>query len=247
VTSAIYGFSKFLCWLFLRLGFGLQVEGQARVPRAGGCVIASNHVSFLDPIVVGVACPRRLTFMARSSLFTRPFLGWWLRGVGAIPVTRDEADLPAVRAALQALRGGQPMALFPEGTRQPDGRLGAARRGIGLLACGAAVPVVPLYLHGTHAALPRGARWFRRAKIRVAFGAPIPYTTPSAPTENAPAAASGVSTSQQSTPPGGAEGSPGHLAASHGGAPSRAEHERVAQAVTAAWHELAARRAVADP
>jgi len=189
VTAWWYGLSKFLCWLVLRLGFGLEVRGQEHVPAQGACIVASNHVSFLDPVVVGVACPRRLTFMARNTLFTHALLGAWLRGVGAIPLRRDESDASAIRRTLQRLREGQPIALFPEGGRQFSGALGRAKRGVGLLAISAGASIVPVYLQGTFQALPPGARRFRRAKIRVAFGPVIAYTKASVPSAAEPAKA----------------------------------------------------------
>lgn len=220
MTSLVYGLSKLLSWLFLRIGFGLEVEGQEHVPAQGGCVIASNHVSYLDPLVVGVAAPRRLAFMARHTLFTKPLLGWWLRGVGAIPVRREEADLSAIRAAVHTLRQGIPMAMFPEGTRQEDGRLSTAKRGVGLLAVTAGVPIVPVYLQGTFDAMPRGGG-LHRAKIRVAFGPPVTYTNGPVPSGSAPG----------TTP---APGRPAEPA-------SRLQHQQLADAVTREWRRLAER------
>jgi 1-acyl-sn-glycerol-3-phosphate acyltransferase len=222
VTALVYGVSKLLSWLFLRIGFGLEVEGQEHVPAQGAFVVGSNHVSYLDPLVVGVACPRRLVFMARHNLFDKPFLGWWLRNVGAIPVRREESDLSAVRAAVHTLRGGMPMAMFPEGTRQEDGRLSAAKRGVGLLAANAGVPIVPVYLQGTFDAMPRGGG-VRPAKIRVAFGRPVTYTDAPVPSGSAPG-----------SPP--APGQPVEPAA-------RLQHQQLADAVTREWHALAGRLA----
>ncbi len=181
----LYHLTKFLCWLILRLGFGLEVRGQEHVPAQGPCIVASNHVSYLDPVVVGVACPRRLTFLAREDLFHGWALGAWMRGVGVIPLRRDEADLTAIRMAVTHLRRGQPVALFPEGGRQFSGQLGTAKRGVGLLAATARAPIVPVYLQGTFDALPPGARSLRRAKIRVAFGPPIAYTEAPVPSGRA--------------------------------------------------------------
>ena len=174
-----YDFSKLILWLFFRIRLGLEVVGQEHVPREGGFIVACNDVSYLDPPVVGVACPRRVGFMARTTLFTQPFLGAFLRGVHAIPLRRGEADVGAIREAIVRLRRGEGVAIFPEGTRQLSGQLGAARRGVGLLASHAHVPVVPALVTGTFDALPPEAKRLHRAKIRVAFGPPIPYTTAS--------------------------------------------------------------------
>lgn len=174
--------SKFLLWLIFRLGFGLQVCGQEHIPRRGGFILAANHVSFLDPPVLGVACPRRVVFMARSSLFRGFWLGTYLRSVGVIPIVREESDVGAVREGLRRLRGGDALAMFPEGGRQASGQLANAKRGVGLLATTARVPIVPALIRGTFDAWPRGATYPRRSKIQVAFGEPIPYTkSPSSP------------------------------------------------------------------
>ena len=172
-----YDVAKLILWLVFRLRFGLEVTGQEHVPKTGAFVVASNHVSFLDPPVVGVACPRRLRFMARSDLFQRSLLGCFLRGVRVMPLRRGEADIGAVREACARLQEGEAVAIFPEGTRQLSGQLGRAKRGVGLLAEMAKVPIVPTFVQGTFQALPPEARALRRAKIRVAFGPPIPYTT----------------------------------------------------------------------
>jgi len=174
-----YDFSKWTLWIFFRFGHGLEVHGLQHVPKRGGFVLASNHVSYLDPPVVGVACPRRVAFMARTTLFAHPFLGAFLRGIHAIPLRRGEADHGAVSEAIARLRRGLGVAIFPEGTRQLSGRLGSAKRGVGLLAATAQVPIVPALVTGTFDALPPEAKRLHRAKIRVAFGPPIPYTTAS--------------------------------------------------------------------
>jgi 1-acyl-sn-glycerol-3-phosphate acyltransferase len=172
-----YDLSKLILWLFFRIGFGLEVRGQEHVPTRGGFVVASNHVSYLDPPVVGVACPRRVAFMARTTLFAHPLLGMFLRGVHAIPLRRGEADHGAIGEAIARLRRGLGVAIFPEGTRQLSGVLGAARRGVGLLAVSAQVPIVPALVTGTFEAMPPEAKRLARAKIRVAFGPAIPYTS----------------------------------------------------------------------
>ena len=149
-----YDLTKFSCWLFFKLGFGLEVTGQAGVPKRGPFIVASNHVSFLDPPLIGVACPRRLRFMARADLYHQPLLAAFLRGVRTISIKRGEADLTAIRAGLACLRAGEPVAIFPEGGRQLSGALGSAKRGVGFLAEAAGVPVIPAYVSGTFQALP---------------------------------------------------------------------------------------------
>jgi 1-acyl-sn-glycerol-3-phosphate acyltransferase len=173
-----YNFAKDIFWIFFRVGFGLEVRGIEHVPKTGAFIVASNHVSFLDPPVIGAACPRRLCFMARADLYQRPMLAMFLRAVRAIPVARGEADFRAIREALRRLRRGESLGIFPEGGRQRLGQLGRARRGVGLLAVSARVPIVPAIVRGTFEALPIDAQRLHRAKIRVVFGPQIPYTKP---------------------------------------------------------------------
>ena len=180
MTYWFYYLVRFLLRVCFRFGFGFDVRGREHVPRRGGFVLASTHTSFLDPPVLAAACPRRLHFMARSDLFRHPLLGAFMRGVHVIPLRRGEGDLEAIRAAVHMLSNGEGVAIFPEGGRQLSGRLGAAKRGVGLLAEAAEVPIVPVFISGTFHALPPSENRLHRAKIRVAFGAVIPYTTASA-------------------------------------------------------------------
>ena len=172
---------RFFLWVIFRLGFGMDVRGRSRVPRRGGFLLASNHLSYLDPPLLGAACPRRLSFMAQVKLFDHPWLGAFMRGVHVIPLQRGEGDVAAIREAVRRLRRGESVAIFPEGGRQFSGTLGTAKGGVGLLADAARVPIIPVLVHGTFDALPPGSHRVRRAKIRVAFGSQIPYTTTSVP------------------------------------------------------------------
>lgn len=214
-----YSCTKWLLWLVFRCGFGLEVMGQEHVPPSGPFILAANHVSYLDPPVLGAACPRRLSFMARASLFRQPWLAAFMRGVHVIPLQRGEGDLDAIREAVRRLRRGEPLAIFPEGGRQFSGQLGQARRGVGLLATTAHAPIVPALIQGTFQAFPPHAGRLSRAKIRVAFGPQIPYTTASPP--------SGLP-----------EGGP-HTVGSSRQSAKRAHHERLAEALTHAWGQLA--------
>ncbi len=183
-----YDFSKFVLWVYFRAGFRLEVQGREHLPADGPFVLAANHVSYFDPPALAAACPRGLRFMARADLFTHPLLGAFMWGVGVIPLQRGEGDVSALREAVRRLNHGEVVAIFPEGGRQCSGQLGQARRGVGLLAMTARTPVVPALIQGTFQALPPDARWPSKAKIRVAFGKPIPYT-------NAPLLAGGTTVS----------------------------------------------------
>lgn len=176
MTQLPWYLSKLFLWLLLRVRFDLRVTGQQHVPRTGPCVLAINHTSHLDPPVVGVACPRRVVFMAKTELF-KGLLGAYLRAIHVMPLQRGESDFGALRLAIHLLREGEVLGLFPEGTRQLSGQLGQAKRGVGVLAIAAEVPIVPVLVQGTFDVLPPRAKGLQRGKIRVAFGAPIPYTS----------------------------------------------------------------------
>jgi 1-acyl-sn-glycerol-3-phosphate acyltransferase len=159
----------------LRVLFRLRVVGAEHVPRTGPLLLAANHVSVFDPPVVGAAAPRPLQFMAKAELFSVPGLGRLIRRLNAHPVLRDGADASALRHALLLLREGKALLVFPEGTRGVEGRLGQGRPGAGMLAAHSRAPVVPVYVRGTGAVLPRGATRPRRAPITVAFGPPLHF------------------------------------------------------------------------
>ena len=180
-----YYFSKLVSWLFFRIGYGLEVRGQHHVPRRGPFVAAANHASFFDPPVLGASCPRRVRFMARADLYEQPVLAAYMRSVRCISVKRGEADFAAMRQAVAALKQGEVVAIFPEGGRQAGG-LSGAKRGVGILARLAQVPIVPVLIEGTEQAWGRGAKGLSPSKIRVAFGAPIPYTSATSGTVDRP-------------------------------------------------------------
>lgn len=153
-----------------RLVFGHATEGSERIPREGPVIIASNHVSNWDPVLVGLGCPRELHFMAKQELFENPLLRWLITAYNALPVRRAGADYRALRAAAQVLDGGGALIMFPEGTRSVSGEIGRAKAGVGFLACTTGAPVVPTCIVGS-AAL--GSAAARRTALRVTFGEPV--------------------------------------------------------------------------
>jgi len=171
----LYAILRPLTAVLLRLVFRLRASGAEHVPRQGPLLLAANHVSVLDPPVVGAAAPRPLQFMAKAELFQIPLFGPLIRRLNAYPVEREGADAGALRHALLLLREGKALLVFPEGTRGTEGTLGPGRAGAGLLAAHAEAPVVPVYIRGTGVILPKGARGLRRAPIRVAFGPPLRF------------------------------------------------------------------------
>lgn len=160
-------------FLFLKTFCRLKVYGQENIPKTGAFILAANHVSYLDPLAVGVAANREVNFMARHDLFSVPILGWWMSNVKAFPVKRDTADISALKEAIRRLRRGEGLVLFPEGRRSPDGEMLSPEAGVGFIAAKSQAIVIPVFVKGTDQALPKGAKFIKPHKISVYFGAQI--------------------------------------------------------------------------
>ncbi len=172
----LYGISKVLLSVLFRLLFRIQGSGTEKIPREGGVLLACNHVSFLDIPCLGVICPRQVQFVAREDLFEHRLLGFLLKKYQPILIARGRSVLSAIRAVAKALEKEKVVCLFPEGTRSRDGQLKEVQLGIGFLAIKTGAPVVPVYIEGTHNALPRGQHWIRPYPVKVIFGEPIDPT-----------------------------------------------------------------------
>ncbi len=129
--------------------FRLHVAGRQFVPRRGGVILASNHASYADPVFIGVAACRELSYVTKQEAFPVPVLGWLIRKLNALPIDRSRGDRGALRGIEGCLKAGGAMFLSPEGTRNKTSRLRRPKDGVGMLAYRARVPVVPVYISGT--------------------------------------------------------------------------------------------------
>lgn len=136
-------------------------------------VVVCNHVSDLDPLVVGAALRRRVAFMAKHELFRIPLLRWWVTACGAFPVRRGEPDRQALRTALDILKRNGVLVMFPEGTRGRDRTLRPPEPGAAMLALRSGAAILPAALLGTDRVLPRGAGRLHRSRITVRLGPPV--------------------------------------------------------------------------
>ncbi len=153
----------------------LRVTGREHVPRQGAAIIVCNHLSLVDPFVVGYAGDRIVNFMGKEELFRTPIIGFLIRKVGAFPVDRTRRDPAAMRTALQVLKSGELLGMFPEGTRSTTGEMLEFRAGAARLAARTEVPIIPAALHNTNKAMPPG-KLLRPARISIRFGEPFELT-----------------------------------------------------------------------
>ncbi len=176
VQHCFYLFFRTLFKIIFKLFFHLKVRGIRNVPEKGGVIVAANHRSYLDPPVIGVALTRQATYMAREGLFKIPLLKTFVAAF-SFPVKRGRPRPSTIKEAVQRLKRGELIVMFPEGGRSQDGNFLDPKRGIGLIAALSRAPVVPALIRGTERALPVGGRFIRPARISVTFGKPLTIGT----------------------------------------------------------------------
>ncbi|WP_265522323.1 lysophospholipid acyltransferase family protein [Oerskovia flava] len=157
-----------------------RVTGLNNIPRRGPVILASNHLSFIDSLLIPIVSPRHVTFLAKAEYFTGTGLRgrvsrWFFTTLGHIPVERDDprAGQRSLEDALDVLQRGGAFGIYPEGTRSRDGRLHKGRTGVAWLALAGHAPVVPVAVCGTDKVQPVGARLPRIHRVTVHFGTPI--------------------------------------------------------------------------
>lgn len=160
IRNIVRGFLKF----FLFFSFRVKIVGAENVNTEKGVIVAPNHRSNWDAVILGVATKRELRFLAKSELFKNKLGGMFLKWFGAFPIERGKGDIAAVRTALKVLGEGEALLIFPEGTRKKVDDNGPAKTGVVMMASHAKVPIVPVYISGDY-------RWMN--KITVTFGKPI--------------------------------------------------------------------------
>ncbi len=157
-----------------------RIEGLANIPESGPVIVASNHLSFADSMVIPIVSPRKVVFLAKEDYFTGTgvkgaLTRGWFEGIGMIPVDRDDTKsaMASLDVALGVLARGEAFGIYPEGTRSRDGRLYRGRTGVAQLALTSGAPIVPCGLVGTERLQPVGSSLPRIARVTVRFGTPI--------------------------------------------------------------------------
>ena len=156
--------------LILKIFWRFKRIGAEHIPESGGVIIASNHVAYVDPPFLGAVTPRELFYLAKAELFSNALFGWLIGKYNAIPVTRGTFDRKAITRAVNLLKEGKALLLFPEGTRSRDGKFLEPKLGLGKIALEAGVPIIPAYIHNSGKLL---ASFLRRKRLVIGFEAPI--------------------------------------------------------------------------
>ena len=177
-----YWFMKGILKPLLRALYRIRSEGLENIPKDGPAIIAANHVSFLDSFFIPLVIKRRkVTYLAKADYFKSWKTSWFFKGVGQISCEREggSKSQQSLEIALDVLKEGNLLGIYPVGTRSPDGVLHRGRTGVARLAIHAGVPVIPCGLIGTEDVMPKNAKMPRvgkRLKVRVRFGKPLDFS-----------------------------------------------------------------------
>jgi len=171
-----YRLARRSCFIYCKIFYRFKVTGQDNIPKQGGIVFATNHQSFIDPILVGGACKSRHPYkLARASLWNNKILGPLISSLNAIPVARDQADTQAVRQCISILKEGSALLVFPEGTRTTDATVGPFKPGTMLMIKRSKATVVPVSISGAFEIWPRKQKLPKLfGKVALHYGKPIP-------------------------------------------------------------------------
>src|SRR5688572_23818853 len=164
-----------LAVLAVRPTFRVKVVGRENIPKRGAAIIASNHLSALDHVVLPMATRRTIVNISKAEHFSKPVKAWFFRQWGIIKLERGKGDTAAMEAAKQALREGNLFCIYPEGTRSLDGRLHKGHTGVARLALEMRVPVIPCAMVGTFEAKPKGGRTKYFSKTAAIIGEPLVF------------------------------------------------------------------------
>lgn len=163
----LYSIGKPVVSLFYHFWFRIEVIGRENIPEQGGVLICCNHISDYDPPMVGISTDRELSFVAKEELFSIPLFGWLISHLNAFPIRRGTGDRGALRLAIRLLEKGHALLIFPEGHRNPDGRLRKGMSGAGFFALKTSAVIIPCAIIG---------KYKFRKKMRVVFGPPLNLT-----------------------------------------------------------------------
>ena len=165
-------------WFFrivLTLFYRVRVHGLENYPEQDGFLLCANHQSFLDPVVLGVVCPRPVNYLGRKTLFSFGPLGWFLTWNDTIPIDREGSGLAGIKETIRRLRRGESVVMFPEGTRTDDGEFQPLKLGFCALARRSKAALLPVGFDGPYQAFPRQRLLPQTGRVQVVIGKPIVF------------------------------------------------------------------------
>ncbi|MEA2021019.1 MAG: lysophospholipid acyltransferase family protein [Candidatus Caldatribacteriota bacterium] len=169
-----YSITKFIGWILIKLFWKVEIQGIDNVPKKGSLIVAANHTSYLDPIILGITMNRKMHFIAKKEVFGN-FIGNFIcRKLNAFPVDRGKIDISALKHSINILQNKEVLGIFPEGTRSSKGELQDFKLGIIKIAVKTGSPILPVGIIGTHEIYPQGRIFpsFFKHKIIVHYGSP---------------------------------------------------------------------------
>ena len=173
-SRSFYQLIRFLVVSICRTYCRMTVSGQENIPQTGPFVLAPVHRSYIDTPIASGCTRRRMRFMGKDSMWKRQPLNWMLSALGAFPVTRGSADREAIMRAIQVLKSGEPLVLFPEGERKSGPVVQPLMDGAAYVACKAGVSIIPVGIGGSERVMGKGAKFIYPRKLVVIIGKPIP-------------------------------------------------------------------------
>lgn len=165
-----YRFLQFLLRIFFRIIYRVEESGREKIPEEGGLILCSNHISYIDPIIIDVFFPRCIFFMAKAEVFENSFIAALSKFFNAFPVNRDTFDRKTLRISLDIINGGEVLGVFPQGTRYPDGYIGEGKKGIGMISIMGDCPIIPVVLSGTNRIIQKPHKRLFFPKVRINYG-----------------------------------------------------------------------------
>jgi 1-acyl-sn-glycerol-3-phosphate acyltransferase len=168
-----YDFLRIVCRLAGVALFRIRCHGRQWFPPNGGALVLSNHQSHLDPLIIGLACNRRMNYLARETLFGFAPFRWLIRSLDAIPIDREGMGMSGLKETLRRLKHEELVLIFPEGTRTRDGEVAPLKPGFSALVKRAKVPLVPVAIEGAFESWPRWKLFPGLSVIQVEIGRPI--------------------------------------------------------------------------
>ena len=173
IRRVLFSVLHFFLKIFRRIYFNMDVIGRENIPRSGSFIFVANHNSNMDPVIMGIAVPRELRYMAKKELFRNVLFRRLIIFFGAFPLNRGGVDRTAIRRAMSFLEKGEPVLFFPEGTRGDGSRIQEIKPGTGMVIHAAKVRVVPAIIRGSEKVMPKRSKLILPRKITVRFGRPL--------------------------------------------------------------------------